>query len=708
MMFFKIPSFMKLRGPIFFSILIIGLLVAAYYPQVDDTQKEAVLMQTILSGFNQLHYRPKAIGDEFSKEVFDLYLDRLDGGRRFLTQPDIQKLASYKLELDDEANAGNFEFFDLSMELLDAAMHKTQGYYRELLAQPFDYTTNEDFELDGEKRGFAQDDASLKEFWRKYAQYETMQRLADKLEEQKGKGEEVEQKSFEELEKEARESVLEFFDDWFSRMDKLKREDRLSVYLNTITQIFDPHSEYYQPIDKENFDIRFSGRLEGIGASLQTEGDYTKVARVVVGGPAWKQKELDEEDVILKVKQEDEKDPVDITGMQINDVVQLIRGKKDTKVTLTIKKVDGTVKDITIVRDIVILEEQFAKSLLLDGPAEGEKIGYIYLPSFYADFQDNNGRFCSKDVEDEIAKLKDENVNGIILDLRSNGGGSLRDVVKMTGYFIESGPIVQVKSRSGSPEVLRDVDPRVQYDGPLIVMVNSYSASASEILAAALQDYGRAIIVGSPSTFGKGTVQRFVDLDRTIRGYNELKPLGEIKLTTQKFYRVNGGSTQLKGVMSDIVLPDNFFYIKTGERDREYAMEWTEIDPVDYNQNVMKIQHLDKIRQRSQERMAEDAVFQKILENAKRLEKQKDQSEYPLNLDAYQKVVEEQEAEADRFDNMFEEAVNPHVSNLTVDMPAIESDESRKARNDDWIKNISKDVYLKETLHIMHDLIALQ
>lgn len=700
---------MKFKGPIFFSILIIGFLLAAYYPKVDDAQKEAVLMQTILNGFDQLHYRPKPINDEFSQEVFNLYLDRLDGGRRFLTQEDIEQLQSYKLKLDDEAKAGNFGFFDRSMELLDVATKKARVYYQEALARPFDYSVEENFELDGEKRGFAKDDAALKEFWRKYAKYESLQRLSEKLEEQReGKGEETENKSFGELEQEARESVLKFFDDWFGRMEKLKREDRLSIYLNAITQIFDPHSEYYQPIDKENFDIRFSGRLEGIGASLQTEGDYTKVARIVVGGPAWKQKELEEEDTILKVKQEDEKDPVDIKGMQLNDVVQLIRGKKDTKVTLTIKKVDGSVKDITIIRDVVILEEQFAKSLILEGAAPGEKVGYIYLPSFYADFEDNNGRFCSKDVENEIAKLQAENVSGIILDLRSNGGGSLRDVVKMTGFFIENGPVVQVKSRDQAPEVLRDVDPRVQYGGPLVVMVNSYSASASEILAAALQDYGRAVVVGSTSTFGKGTVQRFVDLDRTIRGYNELKPLGEIKLTTQKFYRVNGGSTQLKGVTPDIVLPDNFFYIKTGERDREYAMEWTEIEPVSFSQNVMKIKRLDAVKQRSQERVAENAAFRKILENAKRLETQREESEYPLQLEAYEKLVAEEEAEAGRFDNMFEAVVNPNVANLKADLPAIEADESRKARNEEWIKNISKDVYLRETLQIIHDLIALQ
>lgn len=700
--------FMKFRGPIFFSILAIALLAAAIYPQVDNGEKEAVLMQSIISGFNQLHFRPKAIDDDFSEDVFDFYLDQIDAGRRFLTQEDIARLEPFKLKLDDEINASSFEFFNLSQEIRKAGFEKTQAFYREALAEPFDYTAEEAIELDGEKRHFAQDDAELREFWRKYAKYETVQRLERMLEEQEEKGEEEEKRSFEELEKDARAEVLEFFDDWYNRIEKMKREDYLSVYLNTITHIFDPHSEYYQPIDKENFNIQFSGRLEGIGASLRTEKDNTKVVRVIVGGPAWKQKELEEDDIILKVRQEGEKEPLDITGMQINDVVQLIRGKKGTNVTLTIKKIDGTVKNITIERDIVVLEEQFAKSLILEGPNEGERIGYINLPSFYADFQNRDGQSSAKDIETELDKLKAEKVDGIILDLRYNGGGSLRDVQKMTGYFIEKGPVVQVKSRWREPEVLRDVDPRVQYDGPLIVMVNNYSASASEILAAALQDYNRAIIVGSKSTYGKGTVQQFLDLDRTISGYNEIKPLGEIKLTISKFFRITGGSNQLKGVESDIVLPDNFHYLETGERDREYAMEWTEIDPADFSQNVMKIKNMDEIRRRSEARVAQDSTFQKVLENARRLKEQQDFSEYPLQLSAYQSLVKKQQEEAKQFDGLFDAEVNHGVANLGVDLPHINSDESRTARNQDWVESVTKDVYIKETLNIMHDLIVLR
>ena len=700
---------MKIRGPIFFSFLVAGFLIAAYLPKTDvaNPQKEALLMQTVMSGFSQLHYSPKEIDDSFSEALYDLYVDRIDYGRRFLTQEDLHKLSPYKQVLDDQAKNGKFEFFNLSVDLLEAALDKTQVYYREILATPFNYDEEEYLELDAEKRQFTKSDAELKEFWRKYLKYETLQRVVNAIEEQEDNGEEEVKKSFDEMEQEAREEVLEFFDDWYSRMNKLKREDRLSVYLNTFASSFDPHSEYYKPIDKENFNIRFSGRLEGIGARLQTDGDYTKVSQIIVGGPAWKGKELEENDIIMKVRQEDEAEAVDITGMVINDVVQLIRGTKGTKVTLTIKKVDGATEDITIERDIVIIEEQFAKSLIIDGE-DDKKIGLINLPSFYADFQNSNGRFCSTDVAKEIEKLKAENVDGIILDLRNNGGGSLRDVVKMTGLFIEKGPIVQVKSRGRNPEVLKDSDPRVQYDGPLTVMVNSYSASASEILAAALQDYGRAVVVGSTSTFGKGTVQRFIDLDRTLRGYDDIKPLGEIKLTTQKFYRVDGGSTQLKGVEPDIVLPDNFFYIKTGEKDRENAMAWTEIDPVNYSQKVTDLSSINKIKKSSAKRVKEDATFQRVLENAKRLETQRNQTSYPLNMEAYQTFLKERKDNAEQFDDLFDNEVNTAVSNLDVDIPALDADESKKARNDNWVKSVKKDIYIHETLNIMYDMLSME
>jgi carboxyl-terminal processing protease len=503
----------------------------------------------VLNYVEQLHFRPKSLDDKLSEQLFNYYIESIDGGKRFLTKEDLALLENHRLNLDNQATEGTFTFFDLSIDLLDKSLRKTQGFYRELLSKPFNLNGDATFETDSEKRPFPANDAELKEVWRKLLVYEIISRVNEKLDIQ-GKGSaEIKAKSTDELEKEAREAVLKLYDEWYERLFKTKRSDRLSIYINSLTHLYDPHSDFFEPIEKQNFDIRFTGKLEGIGATLQTVGDYTKVATVVVGGPAWKTKEIFENDIILKVAQEGA-DFKDISGMVINDVVQQIRGKKGTKVRLLVKKVDGAIKEVEITRDIIELEEGFAKSLLLkNDQLPSEKYGYIYLPRFYADFEDPKGRFCAPDVEKEIEKLKAENVKGIILDLRNNGGGSLSDVVKMTGFFIPSGPVVQVKSKESKADVLRDPDSRTQYDGALIVMVNNMSASASEIIAAALQDYGRAIIVGTKSTYGKGTVQRFFDLDMGLRGYEEFKPLGEVKITTQKFYRINGGSTQLKGVL---------------------------------------------------------------------------------------------------------------------------------------------------------------
>ncbi|MEZ5055757.1 MAG: carboxy terminal-processing peptidase [Saprospiraceae bacterium] len=693
-----------LRGSLFFSLVAVAILFGAYYPSTNNQQKESVLINTILSSLQRFHFQPVTIDDQFSEKLYDLYLDRIDGGKRFYTQEDIDALQNYRDDLDDEALQGTFAFFDMSMERMDKAIDKTQAYYREILSSPFEFTKDEEVETDGDKKEFARNDTELKEYWRKMMKYEVLRRLQTKLEDQeKGEDEELAGKSFEELEEMTRKDVLKVYDDWYDRLRKLKRSDRMSDYLNSVTNVYDPHTNYYEPIEKENFDIGMSGKLEGIGARLQTDGDYTKVSNIVAGGPAWKGKELEENDVIMKVAQGDE-EPVDITGMQINDVVSLIRGPKDTEVRLTVKKVDGLIKVISIIRDVVILEEGFAKSLIIESDL-GDKVGYIKLPRFYADFEDASGRFCSDDIEIELAKLKKESVDGIVLDLRNNGGGSLRDVVKMAGFFIEEGPIVQVKSRGRKPEVLSDNDPSVQYDGPLVIMVNEFSASASEILAAALQDYNRAIIVGSNATFGKGTVQRFFDLDRAIVAGNDVKPLGQIKLTMQKFYRVDGGSTQLKGVIPDVKLPDSYNYLETGEQENEYPLAWSEIDPVEYSQKVNELPDLTNIKAKSSQRVANNAVFQKVESNAVRLKEQREASVYPLHLEKFQKWNQELEEEAKEYKDMFVPIEQMKIANLSVDETAIKADESKKARNDEWLKDVQKDVTLYETLNILHDLI---
>ena len=723
---------MKFKNPLFFAIVVIGLFAASYMPHISVEEKDNLLLQTLLGGINQLHYSPNEVDDAYSKQVFDLYLNRLDNGRRWLTKDEVATLKAYEMKIDDAILDPNYEFFEKSIALKKAGLARAEVFYKDLLKEPFDFTSVESIELDGDKKEFAKDEAQLKEYWGKTLKYDVMTRLADKLDKKekaknfvvktetkdgKPKTEESLKKekedrekllgmTTEQLEVEAREKTLERYEDWFERLNQERRSDYMSNYLNAITNVFDPHTSYYLPKDKENFDISMSGTLEGIGARLQTSEEYTKVVSIVPGGPAWKNKELEVEDLIIKVTQggDSTEEPLDVTGLRIDDVVAKIRGKKGTEVILTVKRVDGSVKDITIERDVVIMDEGYAKSATLNYSDVIDNIGYIKLPRFYADFNRRGGKSCAVDVAKEVEKLKAKNVKGIILDLRNNGGGSLRDVVTMSGLFIEEGPIVQVKARNRKPEVLTDDDPSVQYDGPLIVMVNEFSASASEILAAALQDYGRAVIVGSNNTFGKGTVQRFFDLDSAIKGNEELKPLGEVKLTIQKFYRINGGSTQLKGVTPDIILPDNFTYIPTGEQDNEYAMEWTEIPAVDYEQNVRKVKNMSKLQAMSAKRVANNDVFIKVNENAKRLKEQRDDTNASLNIEEYQKETELLEEEAELYKEIFKPIEALEIKNLAVDLVEINMDEAKKARNDDWLKAMKKDAYIQEALNIMKDM----
>ena len=723
---------MNFKSPLFFAVVIIGLFVASYAPHIDIEEKDNLLLQTLLGGIQQLHFSPNEVDNDFSKQVFDLYLERLDSGRRWLTASELEMLKAYEMQIDDAVTNPNYEFFEKSVQLKKAGLARAEGYYKEILKAPFDFSKTEEIELDGDKKAFAKDEAQLKEYWRKSLKYDVMTRLATKLDQQEeaknneidkmdsdGEAkseaslkEEMEKRekllgmSKEDFESEAREKTMERYDDWFERLNQERRSDYMSNYLNAITNVFDPHTSYYLPKDKENFDINMSGTLEGIGARLQTGDEYTKVVSIIPGGPAWKGKELEVEDLIMKVTQGDdsEEEPLDVTGLRIDDVVAKIRGKKGTEVILTVKRVDGSVKDISIVRDVVILDEGYAKSATLNYTDVVDNIGYIKLPRFYADFNRRGGRSCAVDVAKEVEKLNAQNVNGIILDLRNNGGGSLRDVVTMSGLFIEEGPIVQVKARDRKPEVLTDDDSSVQYDGPLIVMVNEFSASASEILAAALQDYGRAVIVGSNNTFGKGTVQRFFDLDSAIRGNEELKPLGEVKMTIQKFFRINGGSTQLKGVTPDIILPDNFTYIPTGEQDNEYAMEWTEIPAVDFEQNVRSVDNMDQLVAMSKKRVASSKVFQKVDANAKRLKAQRDDTNSTLGIKEYIKELDMLEKEAEVYEDIFTPIDALEVGNLAVDLDEINIDDSKKARNEDWLKSIKKDAYIQEALHIIKDM----
>ena len=715
---------MILKSSIFAGFLAVTMFFGNLFGAFGDKEKEQAILRTLIGVLQQHHFSPIQLDDDFSVKAFDYYLDRLDGTKRFLIQDDIDQLEVYKLNIDDQARELSLEFFDLSAELIDKAYDRAEGIYKGLIAGDFDLHVKENIELDSDKNEFMDGDEALRDKWRKMLKYEINSRLYNKISSQMEEDSPVQmdyesylkeleknpdKKQYQDFVDEAKEDVKELFDDWFVRLGKERRSDRFETYLNTIANLHDPHSGYFNPKEKQDFDINMGGKLEGIGARLTTEGDYTKVASIVVGGPAWKGKELEVDDLITTVTQKG-KEPLDVTGMRVDDVVQHIRGKKGTVVILTVKKKDGSTTDVEIERDEVIIDESFAKSAIIDLDREGavvQDIGYIHLPKFYSSFEREGGNSCAVDVAAEIEKVKKHGVNGIILDLRYNTGGSLPDVIQMSGLFIEEGPIVQVKQRNNKAYAYDDEDAEVRYDGPLIVLVNSISASASEILAAALQDYGRAVIVGSTSTFGKGTVQRFIDLDRAVVGMRDVKPLGNLKLTIQKYYRVNGGSVQLKGVTPDILLPDRFTYVDSGEKQYENAMEWSEIDAVEYGQNVYKIPNLNSLATKSGARIESNDTFKKILDNAKRIKENREDTNIPLDYDEYEVWMNQRKQEADKFDGLFEdEIVGLEIQNHPIDIEAMEIDSAKIERNENWLNVLKKDVYLEEALFIMKDMLS--
>ena len=694
--------------------LITALLIFGMKNESDlkgNENKEEVLMKLIVQGLSSSHFVDMKLDDSFSGQVYDLYLERMDFNKRFLLAEDIALFEKQRNLIDDQINAGTYAFFDLSSERIAKRVLEAEDYYEDILSKPFDFSKDEQFETDAEKMGWAVDKKEMKERWRQYLKYSTMTTLASLIEEQEKagekaseKGEKFVEKTFKELEKEAREKTAKNHDSWFKRLEKVTQTDRRTIFLNTITNVYDPHTSYLPPNDKENFDINMSGRLEGIGATLQEKDGYIKVTAIVPGSASWRQGELKEDDVILKVAQGQD-EPVDIVDMPLDEAVQLIRGKKGTEVRLTVKKVSGDIVVIPIIRDIVILEETYAKSVFIQQEGGAKKIGYIKLPKFYADFSKNGGRNCSDDVKDELTKLMANDVHGVIIDLRNNGGGSLDDVVKMTGLFIDQGPIVQVKGRFGKPYVLEDNEKGVYYDGPLVILVNSFSASASEIMAAAIQDYDRGIVMGSASTFGKGTVQRFVDLDRMIRdGFDEIKPLGVIKMTTQKFYRIDGGATQNKGVIPDIIMPDNYRYIETGEKEQDYALPWDEIEAVPYKNWQASGFDKNQVALSGQQRVDDNEIFDVINNYAQNLKSQRDLTSYSLNLEQYRKEQKQLKEASEAYKKHFENVLPVGITSLPQDEMGMQSDTLKQELAKKWHEGLKKDVYLFEALKVMDQM----
>lgn len=695
---------MVLRGLVIVAVIIGGIFFNNRGGEdINELSREQVIIKGIKTYVDYLHFDPHKIDEEYTDEVFRSYIRALDSRKQFFTQEEIDMLRESLGNFEENFKTLDLDFFYLSYKIYQEAFRRAKRFYTDILEEPFDISLRETLERDPDKLDFRPDTAALQEYWYKLLKYETLTRIIDK---QDAVLEEDEPMTMEEMEKEAREGVKKMYERNFSRMsDYMRKDDLFDLYMNSITMANDPHSNYFSPRDKENFEIDMSGKLEGIGARLVKDGEYTKVVDVVPGGPAWKGKELKANDLIVKIAQEEE-DPVDVRGWRTDDVVQLIRGEAGTTVTLHVKKPDGTIQEISIVRDEVEIGQSFAKSFIIDDEETKKKVGYIKLPRFYFEF--DGEKRSSTDMAMELDKLKKENVDGIVLDLRFNPGGSLSDVVDISGHFIKDGPIVQVKSREDKPYIWKDKDKKVIYDGPLVILVNQFSASASEILAAAMQDYNRAVIVGSPSTFGKGTVQRFFQLDQAFRGKSPYKDLGDIKLTIQKYYRINGGSVQLKGVVPDIILPDTYSYLEMGEKEYDNPMEWTQIEPLEYHQDVFNIMNMETIKQNSQNRVSENPVFGKIDQYARYLKEVKDDSVTPLTLKELRTLEEKSKERSEKFENLSTENENLSVYNHQGDMTKIEIDSSLIASNNNEMKSIKKDVYIHEALWIVHDLIEAQ
>ncbi|WP_409965564.1 Tail-specific protease [Mycovorax composti] len=664
--------------------------------------KYELILQLVARLLSQAHYEPKKIDDDFSLKVFHKYLEDLDPRKDIFLQKDVDSLEHlYGRRIDDELNGAPVESFLGISKVFDQRVAEAAAWKKEILEAPFDFTVNESIDLDGKRLKYAVTQAERKDRWRRLIKFYALERFVGLQEDKSKSG-----KSEAELEKEAREKTGVTINRMFERYKaKFTEEDKFNLFVDNITTTMDPHTEFFPPADKSYFDEELSGTFYGIGAQLQYSDGLIKIVNLNAGSPAAKSGELDPGDIIIKVAQGVDGEPVDMIGYDVQDAVKLIRGKEGTVVRITVRKPDGVEKEVSLVRAKIENDiDTYARSAIITDSVKGTKIGVIYLPEFYTPFQDPNGRRSYTDVAREVQRLKDEKVDGIIMDLRRNGGGSLYDVVQMVGLFIPKGPIVQVKDRISSPQVLTDDDPSVLYTGPLAVMVSEFSASASEIFAAAIQDYKRGVVIGSTSTYGKGTVQQNIGLDRKY-GFKRDGDgdLGAVKLTLRKFYRVSGGSTQLKGVESDIVLPSQLEPLKIREKDNEYALPYDEIPQSNYTPWNSQID-INTLKRLSNQRVQSDSAFQIIKRNSLWLAEQNNRS-YPLNINQYKADKKMIKEKADEITAAQKLKTPLDVSLLPMELNKYENDKNKQERLKDWIKGLSEDIYLYQTSLVVNDMI---
>ena len=685
-----------------FTPFLIITYFTSYFIEFNNPSKDKLLIEIVSYVLKRGHYSPSQIDDQFSEDVYKNFLNGVDSRHLFFIQSDIDFFDSYKFEIDDQIISSKIEFFDLSHQRYLQRLDQVKSFYPTLLNETFDFSIDEKINLDFESTSYSKSLSELKQQWRKFLKFNALGIFSNLKEEEKRKKEKdpnYNLRADDVLELETRNVLKEDMKYFFEARYDLNRNDYFSIYVNSIALQFDPHTSYFAPSAKDRFDQNISGKFEGIGARLTKRNQEVEIVEIISGGPVWRENSLRPGDKILKVSQLNET-PVDVVGMRLDDVIKLIKGPKGTQVILTVKKLDGSIIDVNLTRDIIELEEAFAKSTIIE--KDNVKYGLINLPRFYVDFQDYGKRNAATDVKNEIQKLKKQNVQGIIIDLRNNGGGSLQTVVDMAGYFIKDGPIVQVKSTGGKKQILFDTDNQIEWDGALVLLVNEFSASASEILAAAFQDYRRGIVLGSKQTYGKGTVQNMIDLNKIISG-NTYGDLGAMKVTTDKFYRINGGSTQLEGVKSDVIFPNRYSYIEVGERDQDNPLKWDKITPASYETFINEDRFLSII-EKSQRRLEINPYVKLIDDQAKLIRQRQENSEFTLNYNDLikQKEIEDIESKKFRKLNEFSNTLSFYPTN--TDLDKISKDSILTKKRERWEEALSKDIYIDEAINILKDL----
>lgn len=671
-------------------------------PSFENSNKDKLLIEIVKYVLEKYHYNSIEINDEFSEKMFDAYIELLDSQKKYFLASDYKEFKKYRLKLDNQLIDYDLSFFNLTHERLMLRISEVENFYPSLLNDSFDFSVNEKINLDFDNLSFPKNNIERKDRWRKQFKYTALDIYDIKVSDQKLNLENVEnyiEKSKKEILEESIDLVNKNMSNMFDLMNDLQRKDWFSRYLNSFVVQLDPHTYYFKPEDKTRFDMTISGKFNGIGARLSKQEGGIKIVDIILGGPLWKDKKIEIGDEIIKVGQKNKK-PVDVIGMRLEDAIKLIKGPKDTEVSLTVRKnINGEIKVIPVIRDEIKLEETYAKSTLIK---KNNKIyGLITLPKFYVDFENYQKRNCATDVKNEILKLKKEGIEGLVLDLRNNGGGSLQTVVDMTGLFIEQGPVVQVKSFGDRKQVVYDKDPSISWEGPMVVLVNQMSASASEILAAALQDYNRAVIVGSTQSFGKGTVQNVIDLNRFLS--NSQFDLGALKITTDKFYRINGGSVQVEGVKSDITIPNRFSFISIGENDEKNPLKWDQIDSASY-EKWDRYYNLNEVIISGNDQIEKSQFALLVKENAKWIASKQNPKSLTLNYLEYKKS---QRADKDYL-RKFEDIKN-YKNELEFDFIAnnedsIENSKEILEKRKRWKKGLQSDFQLNEGLKALGKL----